>query len=88
LYLQPARVPDTISRDGYMPRRRQRPPSGYRDPAVVAALGISRATFYRRLQDGTISQPVGKVGKNRRLWSEAEIALARQELQRSQREDA
>jgi predicted DNA-binding transcriptional regulator AlpA len=68
-----------------MPRKRVRlRSSGYRDPAVIAALGISRATFYRRLQDGTLSKPVAKAGKNRRLWTDGDLALARQELKQSQ----
>lgn len=67
-----------------MPRKRVRPRSGYRDTAVITALGISRATFYRRLQDGTLSRPMGTAGKNRRLWTDADIALARQELEHFQ----
>ncbi len=48
-------------------------------------LGISRATFYRRLQDGTLTPPSGKVGKRRRVWTLAEIELAKEQLQ-AQRE--
>jgi predicted DNA-binding transcriptional regulator AlpA len=44
-------------------------------------LGISRATFYRRLQDGTLSPPAGVRGKRRRLWTRAEISYAQEQLQ-------
>lgn len=44
-------------------------------------LGISRATFYRRLQDGIITPPAGRVGKRRRVWTLAEIELAKEQLQ-------
>lgn len=44
-------------------------------------LGISRATFYRRLQDGTLTAPAGRLGKHRRLWTLAEIAFAQEQLQ-------
>jgi predicted DNA-binding transcriptional regulator AlpA len=44
-------------------------------------LGISRATFYRRLQDGTLAPPAGRIGKRRRVWTLAEIELAREQLQ-------
>jgi len=44
-------------------------------------LGISRATFYRRLRDGSIVSPAGRLGKRRRLWSLAEIAMAQEQLQ-------
>jgi predicted DNA-binding transcriptional regulator AlpA len=44
-------------------------------------LGISRATFYRRLQDGTLAPPSLRVGKRRRLWTLAEVVLAQEQLQ-------
>jgi predicted DNA-binding transcriptional regulator AlpA len=44
-------------------------------------LGISRATFYRRLQSGTLTPPAGRVGKRRRVWTLAEIGLAKEQLQ-------
>jgi predicted DNA-binding transcriptional regulator AlpA len=57
--------------------------SGVSDVGAISMLGISRATFYRRLQDGTITPPAGRVGKRRRLWTLAEIALAQEQLQAS-----
>ncbi len=59
--------------------------SGISDTGVISMLGISRATFYRRLQDGTLTPPSGKVGKRRRVWTLAEIELAKEQLQ-AQRE--
>ena len=44
-------------------------------------LGISRATFYRRLQDGTLAPPASRIGKRRRVWTLAEIELAKEQLQ-------
>jgi predicted DNA-binding transcriptional regulator AlpA len=55
--------------------------SGILDGAAISMLGISRATFYRRLQDGTITPPASVVGKRRRLWTMAEIVLAKEQLQ-------
>lgn len=55
--------------------------SGILDSAAISMLGISRATFYRRLQDGTITPPSGVVGKRRRLWTMAEVVLAKEQLQ-------
>jgi predicted DNA-binding transcriptional regulator AlpA len=44
-------------------------------------LGISRATFYRRLRDGALASPAGRIGKRRRVWTLAEILLAQEQLQ-------
>lgn len=50
------------------------------DRNVYDTLGISRSTFYRLLEKGIISAPIGKLGKNRRGWSPVDINLARQEF--------
>jgi len=55
--------------------------SGISDVGAISMLGISRATFYRRLQDGTLAPPAGRVGKRRRLWTLAEVVLAQEQLQ-------
>ncbi len=55
--------------------------SGISDFGAISMLGVSRATFYRRLRDGTISPPAGRLGKRRRLWTLAEISLAQEQLQ-------
>ena len=51
------------------------------DVGAISMLGISRATFYRRLQDGTLAPPSLRVGKRRRLWTLAEVVLAQEQLQ-------
>jgi predicted site-specific integrase-resolvase len=58
--------------------------SGMSDAGVIGMLGISRATFYRRLKNGAISVPAGRLGK-RRLWTLAEVAVAQEQL-RAQKE--
>ena len=44
------------------------------DNAAAALLGISRATFWRRVQDGTFPQPV-KIGAATR-WRRSELLTA------------
>jgi len=53
------------------------------DKAVQDRLRLSRSAFYRYLQSGVLTPPVGRLGKNRRGWTEQDIALARVELQSS-----
>lgn len=52
----------------------------YNDKTVIERLGLSRSAFYRYLQRGTITQPVGKLGKNRRGWTAQDIEVAKAEL--------
>jgi predicted DNA-binding transcriptional regulator AlpA len=52
----------------------------YTDRMVMDRLGLSRSAFYRYLQRGVITQPVGKVAKNRRGWTEQDIEVAKLEL--------
>lgn len=59
----------------------RRSQSGLSDAVVIGMLGISRATFYRRLGDGTLTPPSGRQGKNRRLWTTAEVLLAQEQLE-------
>jgi predicted DNA-binding transcriptional regulator AlpA len=54
--------------------------SGFSDAGAITMLGISRATFYRRLRDGSLAPPSGRLGK-RRIWTLAEIQLAQEQLQ-------
>jgi predicted DNA-binding transcriptional regulator AlpA len=44
------------------------------DNAAAAWLGISRATFWRRVGDGTFPQPVRIVGRT--LWRRDELLAA------------
>lgn len=60
--------------------RRKTPRQLLPDSAVYPMLGISRATFYRLLEKGGLSQPVTKLAKNRRGWTMADVDLAKQEL--------
>jgi predicted DNA-binding transcriptional regulator AlpA len=50
------------------------------DERVYSSLGVSRSTFYRLIEKGVISVPPGRIGKNRRGWTLADIELARQEI--------
>lgn len=50
------------------------------DKVVISRLGISRRTLYRYLQDGTVDPPPGKLGKNRRGWTEGDLIMAEQQL--------
>jgi predicted DNA-binding transcriptional regulator AlpA len=51
------------------------------DAVAIGLLGVSRRTFYRLLQDGTITPPLAKLGKNRRGWTLADVDLARTQIQ-------
>ena len=50
------------------------------DAVVCRELGISQRTLQRHLLVGKIQPPVGKLAKNRRGWSRAEIDLLREQL--------
>ena len=63
----------------YRPERRL-----YTDKTVMERLGLSRSAFYRYLQKNAISQPVGKIAKNRRGWTDQDIEVAKSELMRAQ----
>jgi predicted DNA-binding transcriptional regulator AlpA len=52
----------------------------YSDRTVMERLGVSRSAFYRYLQKQTISQPIGRIGKNRRGWTDQDIEVAKSEL--------
>ena len=52
----------------------------YTDKTAIERLGLSRSVFYRYLQKGAISQPVGKIAKNRRGWTDQDIEVAKSEL--------
>jgi predicted site-specific integrase-resolvase len=50
------------------------------DATACRELGISQRTLQRHLLYGKIQAPVGKLAKNRRGWSRAEIELLREQL--------
>jgi hypothetical protein len=43
-------------------------------------LAISQRTLQRKLREKLLDPPVGKLGKNRRGWTAAEIAVAQEQL--------
>lgn len=57
-----------------------RPPNAVPDEIVWRTLGLSRATFYRRLKDGTLTAPIERQGSARRWWTPSDVEIARQEL--------
>jgi predicted DNA-binding transcriptional regulator AlpA len=52
----------------------------YGDKTAMERLGLSRSAFYRHLQKRTISEPIGRIAKNRRGWTDQDIELAKSEL--------
>ena len=60
--------------------RRKSPRQLLADSTVYPLLGVSRATFYRLLEKGIISEPVTMIAKNRRGWTMADVEVAKQEL--------
>ena len=57
-----------------------RPPNAVPDEIVWRTLGLSRATFYRRLKDGTLTAPIERAGSSRRWWTPSDVEIARQEM--------
>jgi predicted DNA-binding transcriptional regulator AlpA len=57
-----------------------RPPNALPDALAWKALGLSRATFFRKLKEGTLTAPIARSGTARRWWTPADIEMARQEL--------
>jgi len=64
-----------------------RPPNAVPDSVAWDTLGLSRATFFRKLKDGTLTVPIPRNGTARRWWTTADIELARQELSGMPQED-
>lgn len=62
-----------------------RPTNAVPDEVTWKLLGLSRATFYRKLKDGTITAPLQRDGTERRWWTPADIDLAMQELENAHR---
>ena len=57
-----------------------RPPNAVPDSVAWMTLGLSRATFFRKLKEGTLTAPITRSGTTRRWWTPADIEIARQEL--------
>lgn len=58
-----------------------RPPNAVPDSVAWKALGLSRATFFRKLKEGSLSEPITRSGTARRWWTPSDIEMARQELE-------
>jgi hypothetical protein len=57
-----------------------RPPNAVPDSIAWKTLGLSRATFFRRLREGILTAPITRSGTSRRWWTPADLEMARQEL--------
>ena len=57
-----------------------RPVNAVPDSVAWKTLGLSRATFFRKLKEGTLTAPISRSGTTRRWWTPADIEIARQEL--------
>lgn len=66
--------------------RVSRPPNAVPDSVAWKTLGLSRATFFRRLKEGILTAPITRSGTKRRWWTPADIEIARQELTAPARE--
>jgi predicted DNA-binding transcriptional regulator AlpA len=70
-----------------MPYQRvNRPPNAIPDSLAWKTLGLSRATFFRKLKEGALTAPILRSGTARRWWTPSDIEIARQELTASQHE--
>jgi hypothetical protein len=50
------------------------------DSVAWKILGLSRATFFRKLKQGALTAPISRNGTSRRWWTPADLEIARQEL--------
>lgn len=57
-----------------------RPPNALPDELVWKALGLSRATFFRKLKVGLMTSPVLRDGTSRRWWTPTDVEIAKQEI--------
>jgi predicted DNA-binding transcriptional regulator AlpA len=64
-----------------------RPPNAIPDSVAWRMLGLSRATFFRKLKEGVLTAPITRSGTSRRWWTPADIETARQELGATVQED-
>ena len=60
--------------------RAARPPNAVPDSVAWKTLGLSRATFFRKLKEGRLTPPIARSGTARRWWTPSDIEIARQEL--------
>ena len=57
-----------------------RPANAVPDAVAWGRLGLSRATFFRKLRTGALSAPVARSGTRRRWWTPSDLDCAREEL--------
>jgi len=77
----------SIIRKHKMPYQRvNRPPNAIPDSVAWKTLGLSRATFFRKLKEGALTAPIVRSGTTRRWWTPSDIEIARQELATNQPE--
>jgi len=60
--------------------RVSRPVNAVPDSIAWKTLGVSRATFFRKLKEGTLTAPITRNDTRRRWWTPADLEIARQEL--------
>lgn len=66
-------------------QRVPRPPNAVPDELAWKQLGLSRATFFRKLKNGTLTAPIPRCGTERRWWTPSDIEVAMQELSQADR---
>ena len=60
--------------------RVSRPGNAVPDSLAWKVLGLSRATFFRKLKGGKLTAPIARNGTSRRWWTPADLETARLEL--------
>ena len=65
-----------------MARQKSPRPDSLSDTSVARLLGVHKRTLLRWLQDGLVAEPEGRLAKNRRAWTLAEVDAVRERLQR------
>lgn len=74
-------TPDRYHQASTMPYlRASRPTNAVPDSVAWKALGLSRATFFRKLKGGALTAPIARAGTSRRWWTPADLEMARLEL--------
>lgn len=68
--------------------RQESPRNLLSDLSVCRELAISQRTLQRKLREKLIDPPVGKLGKNRRGWTSAEITVAQEQLTQTERQES
>jgi hypothetical protein len=67
--------------------RASRPSNAVADSVAWKTLGLSRATFFRKLKSGLLTAPIARSGSSRRWWTPADLEMAASELAASSRKE-